>query len=562
MTDTKKLTLIASLLLLLPIFGLITPATAQHEEWNKTFGWIGDESGEYAYPLPNGFLLAGKECCGVWLIRTDLKGNMIDSKYFKGANVILKTSEGNAVAGLSGKIWLIETDNFGKRRWGAFIKENFTPWIKQSKDGYFVYGVKSLDEAKDLIKIVKIKVEKGTELKGIEFWNLSIVADVLSIPFLLPTSDGGCLLLINIKRNNGDVSAVKIDSSGKVEWNVTLGGEGYDRFEQWYNHYNPAIETSDGFIIAATTESDVWLIKLDKSGKEVWNRTYGGDGFEKAISIVNASDGYVIAGVTDSYGYGNCGKNCNGNKSRNLNIWLLKVDKKGNEVWNSTFGGEGVEGVSCLKRIKDGYLISGWTNSFRDVKIEAKAKERPRYPYWTAGWLIKVDAKGKEVWNLTFGGLGKDLIGCAEVLEVNNSTGYIIAGTTSDGSGMHDAWLIKVNDSKHSDLDKRLENLKKILKGKNLTDEEIEKIINSIKNLSRELSEKQINEIIKSYEEGEYVYSELSQEEQEELRKLPMRYRHPPGYTKDFSLESIFLYVGVALVASGLIVALYFAKRR
>ncbi len=53
------------------------------------------------------------------------------------------------------------------------------------------------------------------------------------------------------------------------------GRKGYDRYEEWYNHYNPAIEAG-GYIIAATTgsaNSNVWLIKLDKSEKEVWNRT-------------------------------------------------------------------------------------------------------------------------------------------------------------------------------------------------------------------------------------------------------------------------------------------------
>ena len=71
--DMKKLALIVSLPLLLIIFYFITPATAQYEEWNRTFGWIGDESGEYAYPLTDGFILAGKGCCGAWLIRTDAR---------------------------------------------------------------------------------------------------------------------------------------------------------------------------------------------------------------------------------------------------------------------------------------------------------------------------------------------------------------------------------------------------------------------------------------------------------------------------------------------------------
>ncbi len=454
---------IMTLLFILVLVLTVQISSATYIEWNRTFGWIGDESGEYAYSLPNGFMLAGKSC-EVWLIRTDAEGNMIDSHYFERATAITKTSDGNAIVGISkGKIWLVETDKLGKRKWMALVDGNFQPKVKPSKDGYFIYGIESRSKNESVIRVIKLaKIERRTEIKGVELWNLSITTDARSDLFLLPTSDGGCLLLINVERNNGDILIVKINSSGKIEWNRTIGSKEYDRIEVWYNHYNPAIE-EDGFVIAATTtkprtgstNSDVWLIKLDKSGKEVWNGTYGGDRFEKAVSIVNASDGYVIAGVTDSYGYGNNG-NCKGNgecnghcNGQNLNIWLFKVDKNGNEVWNSTFGGKGMEGVSCLRRVKDGYLISGWTNSFRDAKI--KAKESPSYPYWTAGWLVKVDTKGKELWNLTFGGVGKDLIGCAEAVEVNNSTGYIIAGTTTSySSGIHDAWLIKVDEEMQS----------------------------------------------------------------------------------------------------------------
>ncbi len=40
-------------------------------------------------------------------------------------------------------------------------------------------------------------------------------------PFLLPTSDGGCLLLVNVEDNGdpGDILIAKISSSGEVEWN-------------------------------------------------------------------------------------------------------------------------------------------------------------------------------------------------------------------------------------------------------------------------------------------------------------------------------------------------------
>jgi hypothetical protein len=49
-------------------------------------------------------------------------------------------------------------------------------------------------------------------------------------------------------------------------------------------------------------DGDIWLIRLDPSGKELWNRTYGGWSGEGARSIQVTSDGgFVIAGTTTSY---------------------------------------------------------------------------------------------------------------------------------------------------------------------------------------------------------------------------------------------------------------------
>ncbi|HID43407.1 MAG TPA: hypothetical protein EYP30_06500, partial [Archaeoglobaceae archaeon] len=38
--------------------------------------------------------------------------------------------------------------------------------------------------------------------------------------------------------------------------------------------------------------------------EEEWNRTYGGESFDYAYSVLQTSDGYIIAGVTTSYGSG------------------------------------------------------------------------------------------------------------------------------------------------------------------------------------------------------------------------------------------------------------------
>ena len=90
------------------------------------------------------------------------------------------------------------------------------------------------------------------------------------------------------------------------------------------------IQTDDGgYVIAGTTHSfgagssDFWLIKLDATGKMEWNNTYGGLQTDTSTDIIQTRDaGFAIAGETSSFGAGDS------------NFWLVKVDSFGNIQWN------------------------------------------------------------------------------------------------------------------------------------------------------------------------------------------------------------------------------------
>jgi hypothetical protein len=238
------------------------------------------------------------------------------------------------------------------------------------------------------------------------------------------TSDGGYVIVGSTDSYGAganDIWLVKIDASGNPAWNKTFGGSAND-------YGLDARETSDGgYIVMGQTYSygaggaDIWLVKTDSSGSQIWGKTYGGKWTEGAPSVRQTSDGgYAIMGYTTSYGAGL--KDC----------WLIKTDSNGNKVWDKTFGGVGNDVTRCGQVTSDGgFVMVGYTESYGAGGNDI--------------WLIKVNSSGSKVWDKTFGGSGDDWGG--SVHETSDG-GFIVLGyTTSYGNGSSDYWLVKTDAS-------------------------------------------------------------------------------------------------------------------
>jgi hypothetical protein len=236
------------------------------------------------------------------------------------------------------------------------------------------------------------------------------------------TSDGGYIITGHTQSfgaGSSDVWLIKTDNAGNEIWNRTFGGTDYDVG-------SCVQQTSDGgYIISGRAElfepnwEDIWLIKTDSDGNMMWNRSFGGKWTENGDYVLQTSDGgYIIIGHTTSFG--------------SWDVWLVKTDSDGNELWNRSFEGKETQGGNCIQHTSDGgYIITGYTYSFGAGESDV--------------WLIKIDSSGNMLWNRTYGGTDYEF---GSHVQQTTDGGYIIIGrTNSSGAGSWDVWLVKTDSS-------------------------------------------------------------------------------------------------------------------
>ena len=194
---------------------------------------------------------------------------------------------------------------------------------------------------------------------------------------ILQTEDGGFLIIgytFSTGTGIADIMAVKTDDSGKIVWWNTYGGNGTE-----YGY--ACTEIDDGFLVTGyttspytnSTDKQAYLLKIDPDGSEIWSQTFGSEGSDVGTDVIAVDDGYIVCGFTES------------NSAGETDIYLLKTDLEGKELWSKTFGGQYTDMGNSVHRTSDGGLIIGaTTNSFGGGNSDF--------------YLIKTDADGNETW--------------------------------------------------------------------------------------------------------------------------------------------------------------------
>ncbi|MBI4723277.1 MAG: T9SS type A sorting domain-containing protein [Candidatus Stahlbacteria bacterium] len=261
-------------------------------------------------------------------------------------------------------------------------------------------------------------------------------------------SDGGFIMSGNMGDHNGNsfyipnLYLIRTNSSGNILWERTYGGT------WWENGYSVQECLGGGFIVtgyifsSSTNSYDVWLLRVNANGNEMWNRTYGGNGWEAGHSVAQCSDGgFIVTGVTGSFGAGR------------YDIYLIRTNTNGDTSWTRTYGtSEDDEGYSAAQCSDDSLWTKMYGGGGDDVGYSVKECTDGKFIItgdtrsFGAGWsdvyLIYTDTEGNKVWTETYGyggnDAGKSVQECAE-------GGFIVGGYTSPSiDSTCNFWLLRV----------------------------------------------------------------------------------------------------------------------
>ncbi|MDR6546537.1 hypothetical protein J2810_002596 [Chryseobacterium rhizosphaerae] len=256
----------------------------------------------------------------------------------------------------------------------------------------------------------------------------------------------------NNKQNNGyDFHLIKLNQQGEQVFEKYFSGNNHD-------YLASTVTTQDGgFLISGTSYSgkgldkkedskggsDIWLIRINEFGDQLWQKTLGSSSDEEARAVIQTTDqGFFVAGnvQNSSKGYGS------------KDVLIIRLDKDGKILSEQTLGGRGLDEVEKMIPTHDGGALLG-IYSRSQAMNDSKDKTAKQTENFGEGdyWIVKLSKDGKVEWEKNYGGKGDDHLSTLAL----TSIGFLIGGESrSERSGNKsvgieegtDLWLISLNE--------------------------------------------------------------------------------------------------------------------
>lgn len=307
-----------------------------------------------------------------WLVKLDQQGNIQweksygfsghdhshslfqtnDGGYFIGGYLDVTASNGEGNETITSKItrkhgvgefWAQKLDANGNLQWrryfGGSSNDRIYKVLRTHDDNFLLVGssesndfdIKNTNGSYD-VWVVKINND------GSLLWEKSFGGSGIDDGYsAVKTDDGNYLIagttisndgLVSNPKGNADVWVLKINDNGDLLWEKSFGGSAFDSasaISQSTNIFSSYLiagnsKSGDGDLKSNNGENDFWVFKIDRNGKLLFEKSFGGSGLDFAYGVTTTRDDkIVVVGETES-----TDKDITTNKG-GKDIWIVKI---------------------------------------------------------------------------------------------------------------------------------------------------------------------------------------------------------------------------------------------
>ncbi|ROH99392.1 T9SS C-terminal target domain-containing protein [Chryseobacterium daecheongense] len=204
-------------------------------------------------------------------------------------------------------------------------------------------------------------------------------------------------------KGGSDLWLIKINEFGEEQWQKTLGTASDEEARA-------VIQTTDlGYFVAGNVQNsaqgfgskDIWIIRLDKTGKQTSELILGGKGLDEVEKMIPTKDGGVLLGIYSRSTIGGSKKTENYGEG---DYWIIKLSKDGKVEWEKNYGGKADDHIRTLALTSTGYVIGGESRSERSGNKTTGIEEG------TDLWLISLNERGEELWQKSYNFKNRDVL--------------------------------------------------------------------------------------------------------------------------------------------------------
>ncbi|MFA6950455.1 MAG: T9SS type A sorting domain-containing protein [Lentimicrobiaceae bacterium] len=384
-------------------------------------------------------------------------------------------------------IWLFKIDTAGILQWEKYFgsSSGAVQIVPADLDNYYIFGStdSSVTSPTHLPNggLWYIKIDGN----GNKIWDKVVGSDNMVLgagAFCIPTFDNGILSLTNLVGVGGDITnsfgfwdawLLKLNAQGTIEWDFTLGTNGYDigglpmqTSDSGYLIPMASADGTTGNIICdpppqPTINSRAVVVKLDVNRNIQWQQCLSSSNSLDFKCAIEVADGYIIGGsayagdgAAEGAGY-HLGYNNQGEQTADL--WLRKIDFDGNLIWQKCYGGSGNDWPLKLIKTTDGNVVIFGQTQSRDGDVNGLHADQPYlYPLSEDVWMLKVNGTtGNLLWNRCIGSVAREFLnnGVLQkddknyILAIQTKASYRDDITCGDPEYEFFAWVSSITDT-------------------------------------------------------------------------------------------------------------------